>query len=197
MSGSRPALSCIVLAAGSSRRFGSDKRQARLFDGRTLLEATLSSIPPLFRQRILVLQPGDTALAEVHADSWQVIIADTARQGMGHSLTAGLAACVGADAALVVLADMPGVSLATYEALVQQLRTNRIVFPRHDGRRGNPVGIGADFFTELAAPDGDEGARRLVQLHPEAVHWVDCADAGILQDIDRPEDLTDGRIPGY
>lgn len=184
-------ISCMVLAAGSSRRFGSDKRQARLPDGSTLLETTLASIPPLFDQRVLVLHPGDEALATAHAAAWQTIIATTAAQGMGHSLAAGLAACTGETGVLIVLADMPAVHLATYTGLVHLMRTDRIVLPRYRGQRGNPVGIGRDFFAELNVPEGDYGARRLLQEHSDAVHWFDCDDAGILQDIDNPADLND------
>ncbi len=185
-------LCCIVLAAGSSRRFGADKRQARLADGRTLLDATLDGIPPLFAQRLLILQPGDDAVTLTrHSTAWQVITATEAGFGMGHSLAAGLAACQPCTAALVVLADMPAVSQSTYQALAAQLGRNRIVVPRHHGKRGNPVGIGADFFAELLQPAGDSGARRLLQQHPEAVVWVDCdEDAGILLDIDTQQDLA-------
>ena len=34
----------LVMAAGQSRRFGSDKRQARLGNGQTLLMATLARV---------------------------------------------------------------------------------------------------------------------------------------------------------
>lgn len=184
-------VSCIVLAAGSSRRFGADKREALLRDGRSLLEATLNSIPPLFEQRILVLHPGDEALVATHAATWQTIIASTAVHGMGHSLAAGLAAATGDTGVLVVLADMPAVSTTTYAALVRLLRRDRLVLPRHDGKRGNPVGIGRDFFAELGMPEGDHGARRLLDAHANAIHWLDCDDAGILKDIDKPADLDD------
>ena len=182
-------VSCIVLAAGSSSRFGSDKRAARLGDGRSLLDATLDSIPPLFEQRILVLHPGDEALAAAHAADWHTLIAPMAAQGMGHSLATGLAAAAGTNGVLVVLADMPAVRASTYAGLVNLLRHDRLVLPRYKGQRGNPVGIGKDFFAELAVPEGDHGARRLLQAHAEAIHWLDCDDAGVLKDVDRPEDL--------
>jgi len=51
----------IVLAAGYSRRFNADKRQARLHSGEMLLDATLSKIPDIFYQRVLVMHPGDEA----------------------------------------------------------------------------------------------------------------------------------------
>lgn len=182
-------VSCIVLAAGNSSRFGTDKRAARLNDGRPLLDATLASIPLLFEQRILVLHPGDEALAAAHASNWHTLIVPTAAQGMGHSLAAGLAAAAGDTGVLIVLADMPAVRASTYAGLANLLHRDRLVLPRHMGQRGNPVGIGRDFFAELAMPEGDHGARRLLQTHADAIHWFDCDDSGILKDVDKPEDL--------
>lgn len=182
-------LACIVLAAGSSRRFGSDKRRARLADGRTLLDSTLQSIPPGFQRQLLVLAAGDDDLAPAPPSHWEVVRATAAAQGMGHSLAAGLSLCTDCDAALVVLADMPAVHSETYAALTAALRRDRMVVPRHAGRRGNPVGIGADFFAGLLQAQGDSGARQLLQTHPELVTWVDCPDPGVLLDIDTPADL--------
>jgi len=183
-------LACIVLAAGSSKRFGGDKRLAQLADGNTLLGTTLANIPRGFAQYILALRPGDDTLASLYAGQWQAIFAPDAAHGMGHSLAAALAACNGCDGALVVLADMPAVQPATCSALAAALQRNRIVLPFYKGRRGNPVGIGTDFFAELSVPAGDLGARQLLQRHPDAIIRVDCEDAGVVKDIDRQEDLN-------
>ena len=55
---------CIVLAAGSSRRFGSDKRQFLLPSGTTLLDQTLATVRDVFDRRVLVLRTDDDELAE-------------------------------------------------------------------------------------------------------------------------------------
>ena len=53
----------LILAAGAGRRFGADKRRARLSSGETLLEATLSVLCPADPLPLLVLRPGETAPA--------------------------------------------------------------------------------------------------------------------------------------
>lgn len=183
------APACIVLAAGSSSRFGADKRQAPMPDGRSLLETTLAGIPPVFSHYLLVLHPGDEDLARRHAPVWQSVIADEAALGMGHSLAAGLAACPPCPGAVIVLGDMPRVKPATHAAIAAALQHTRIVLPRYRGQRGNPTGIGADFFSELLTPAADQGARRLLQSCPAALFWVDCDDPGILADVDTRADL--------
>jgi molybdenum cofactor cytidylyltransferase len=192
-------VACIVLAAGSSTRFGSDKRQSKNTDGRTLLEMTLSSIPAIFQQRILVLHPGDETLAAshpmLHEKNWQIIYAEFAAQGMGASIAAAITHVADCAATLIVLADMPLVLPETYAMLVNAAGPDRIVVPFFDGQRGNPVVIGRQFFSKLAELKGDSGARQLMQQYPALVERVDVRDAGILRDIDTPAALLE--IPGF
>src|SRR5690606_8163270 len=101
-------------------------------------------------------------------------------------LSALPAAC---EAALVALGDMPRVQPGTWQALAAALHPQQLVVPRFAGKRGNPVGIGRDFFPDLLKPTGDCGARDLIRERPEAVYWLYCMDPGILVDMDRPSDL--------
>ena len=55
-------IGAIILAAGSSRRFGDDKRKARLPNGKMLIEESLDQVLPNFRQVILTLRSGDIEL---------------------------------------------------------------------------------------------------------------------------------------
>lgn len=180
---------CIVLAAGRSLRFGADKRLARLPGGSTLLERTLASIPPDFTQRILVVHPGDEELVAPHQPAWKVVFAADAHLGMGHSLAAGIALATGWQGAVIALADMPFVKPATFNAIHSALTPARIVVPYWQQQRGNPVGIGADYFEELAELEGDQGARLLFRKHAAAVVRLEVEDAGIVQDIDTREGL--------
>lgn len=182
-------IGCIVLAAGRSLRFGTDKRLALLPDGRTLLDRTLSGIPPDFTRRILVVHPGDEALIAPHQPAWTVVFAANAHLGMGHSIAAGVALAKGWRGAVIALADMPFVNPDTFIAIGAALEPARIVVPYWQQQRGNPVGVGADYFAELAQLDGDQGARQLFRKHAAAVIRLDVDDAGILQDIDTRESL--------
>lgn len=182
-------IACVVLAAGYSRRFGSDKRSAAV-GGHTLLDLTLQSIPPLFATRVLVLHPGDEALAAHYRQHWQPVLAAEAQRGLGHSLAAALTQVQHCEGIVVVLADMPQVSPGTYATVVQHLHRDVLVVPFHQGQRGNPVGIGARFFPALSHAAGDSGARALFQRHPDSVISLDVDDAGILLDVDTAEALA-------
>ena len=51
----------IVMAAGQSSRFGSDKRVAKLGNGETLLSFTLRTIQKTFSNSRVVIKPEDNA----------------------------------------------------------------------------------------------------------------------------------------
>lgn len=192
MTHAEASIGCIVLAAGSGTRFGSDKRLAR-FGTDTLLAHTLGNITPVFHQRILVLRTADAALGERFAADWQVVLAADADKGMGHSLAAAMAHVADWEAAVIALADMPFVQTSTYQAVRVPLTPDILVVPYYREQRGNPVGIGRRYFKELERLQGDQGARLLLQQHAAAVLRVDVEDPGILRDVDTPAAL---KAPG-
>lgn len=182
----------LVLAAGSGRRFGADKRRALMADGMPLLAATLAQAQRNFAQVAVVLRPADDPRQLGVPAGVQVIYCTTAEQGMGHSLAAGIAALHGqpASAIAILLGDMPWVRSATLQALSAPAAAQRMVFPLHAGERGHPVLFGRDFWAPLQALSGDAGAKALLAAHPDAWLGVAVDDLGVLRDVDTPAALV-------
>ncbi|MGD7249481.1 nucleotidyltransferase family protein, partial [Ralstonia pseudosolanacearum] len=88
---------------------------------------------------------------------------------------------------IIALADMPWLAPHTIARVAQALDARHCVAPFHQGRRGHPIGFGADYFAGLAALDGDEGARALID--PARLIRLDVGDAGTLRDVDTPADV--------
>lgn len=184
----------VLLAAGSSRRFGSNKMLAPLADGTPLAVAAASRLIAAVPESIAVVRPGDDALAALLADKGlRIVECADAERGMGHSLAAGIAAASTADAWLIALADMPSIKISTIAGLLAQLHAGSVlVAPFHAGRRGHPVGFTARFGAELLALCGDTGARDLLARHATVLTRLDVDDPGILIDVDMPADLVAG-----
>jgi len=181
------AMAGLILAAGAARRMGRDKRALRV-GGRTLLGHALAAaadggLAPL----LLVTGPeGPPPPAGI---AW--VVNPAPGRGLASSLAAGLAALpAGLDAVMVLLADMPKVGGAHVARLRHGTPPGRIGVPRFGGRRGNPVVLPAALFPEVAALDGDVGARPLIERHPDLVTWVEMPDDAVLVDLDTPEDLA-------
>jgi CTP:molybdopterin cytidylyltransferase MocA len=97
------------------------------------------------------------------------------------------AASLDADTLTVGLADQPFVTTSSWNAVRTAPAEWPIVVAEYDGRLGpHPVRL-ARAVWPLLATSGDEGARALLQLHPEWVCRVPCV--GSTADIDTLEDL--------
>jgi len=179
----------IILAAGSSQRYGSDKRTATLSDGTALLSATLANVPDSFIRRVLVLKKEDVDLGRLYADNWQICHAVNPETGLASSLASGIAMAGNWPATLIGLGDMPYISTQTYVALQQALKAQDIVIPVFEDQRGNPVGFRQQYFDEIIQLQGDKGAKSLLEKYKEECFEVEVQDSGIIQDIDTPEML--------
>jgi molybdenum cofactor cytidylyltransferase len=186
----------LLLAAGSGRRFGSDKLLATLPDGRAVGQAAAVHLRAGVDTAIAIVRPGAPRLTAVLADAGlEVVTNPLAEDGMAGSIALGVTATAGAAGWLITLADMPWVLPETITAVADALRNGAsIAAPYHQGRRGHPVGLHRRWIDELRPLRGDRGARALLERHADQLVAVTTNDPGVLRDIDRPEDL--GLSPG-
>lgn len=177
----------ILLAAGHSQRFGSDKLLYPL-QGVPMAIVSTRILKQVVEEVLVVIHPQTRKLAEVlHHEGVKQVICDS--QGMGMSLACGVKASLHARGWLIALADMPFIQTTTIHKVVDLLQQGTpIVAPQYRGQRGHPVGFLKQFGPELCQLTGERGARELLQRHPPTL--FDCEDAGILYDIDSVEDLN-------
>jgi molybdenum cofactor cytidylyltransferase len=176
----------LVLAAGASRRFGSDKRCFDV-DGKPLLCHCLEALAQAGLATRVCVAGGETGLVgDLCAIDCEVIECNDAALGMGATLAQGVAACEDWQQLLVVLADMAWVQADTYRALFAALKESPIVRPSYQGSPGQPVGFSSRFFPELATLQGDVGGRQLLTQYAQLVHTLPVPDPGVLRDLDRP-----------
>jgi molybdenum cofactor cytidylyltransferase len=183
----------ILLAAGTSQRFGSQKLLAPV-DGRPLVRLTVERLLATALDDIVIVLGSDATAVGAALSGLDVRTVTNAHYaaGMSTSLRAGLAALPqNADAALVALADQPGVGAPIVDRLLARYRASRIaiVAPVYRGGvRGNPVLFDRALFDELRAVTGDEGGRSVVARDPSRVAPVEF-DIEMPQDVDVPADI--------
>ena len=182
----------ILLAAGSSRRFGGDKLLHRLPDGKPLAVAAADSLRPACDRLVAVLRPEAHELGELLAAAGcETIFCADADGGMGNSLASAVRATPSAAGWVVALADMPFVATRSHQQVVTALRCGAsIAATEYGGRRGHPVGFASRWFAMLAALTGDQGARAIVQANEARVTRCAVDDGGVLRDVDTPGDLA-------
>ena len=191
-----PDLRILILAAGSARRFGSDKRRKRLYGSTKLLQATVeahldSGFPATL---LLSTRSDDDDLAEFFAAyPVQVFRCRNAEKGMGATLAEAVAKYREVEAVAVALGDMPLIQAATLRKLAARLRPGTIVHPLYRSRRGHPVFFSSQYFPELMRLDGDRGAAAILEANQDTCIAVSVDDPGVCQDVDTPEALEEMR----
>jgi molybdenum cofactor cytidylyltransferase len=185
-------ITAILLAAGAGSRFGGDKLLHPLPDGVAIGAHAARNLVAAGLSVVAVVKAGDFPLADMlEQEGCAVMMFGNAARGMGASLAHGVAQRRGADGWIIALADMPHINSATIAAIAHELgEGSDLVAPAYKGQRGHPVGLGRRFGAQLAALDGDAGARDIIAAHKDELVLIECDDPGVLQDIDRREDLA-------
>jgi molybdenum cofactor cytidylyltransferase len=179
-----------MLAAGFSRRFGSDKRRARLGNGQTLLAASLALPCTVLEEVWVVLRPEDDPRELSVPRGVRVLHSAHTAHGMGHSLADGvrsLAPHSEAEVLAIFLGDMPWIGAESLRCLLAQAAPDAIVVPTFAGQPGHPVLFGRSFWPELQLLRGDSGAREVIRANPQAVRRVAVSDPAIMRDVDTPQ----------
>lgn len=181
----------LLLAGGSSRRFGADKRFTKLATGAGLLETTLEHIQASGLPLLVCLRSDDADLAALLAERGvDCHCCPNSGRGMGSTLADGIAAAPPWAGVLVALADMAWVRADTYSLIANMTNPDTICVPIYRQRRGHPVGFGREFFASLASISGDKGARQVIQDNPDNTIEVAVDDPAIHRDMDTPDALA-------
>lgn len=182
----------IILAAGQSRRMGSNKLLLP-FRGKPMITHVADAVQTAGLPAIVVLGHDAPeirdALAGYQAD---FVMANDYAEGMGHSIAAGIGAVPQEwQAAIICLGDMPLISADLLRTMAASASPSLILIPSFEGRRGNPVLWGRDHFPRLSELRGDAGARSIfpqLGVHITTLPWKD---ENIFRDFDTPAAFSD------
>jgi molybdenum cofactor cytidylyltransferase len=189
----------ILLAAGSSSRFGSDKLLYPLAPLTPLGGVAARNLAAGVDRVVAVVRPGAGRLKEVlmAAGVTEFVVCPEAALGLGRSLAGGIRSTPQATGWLIALADMPFIRPATIRGIAQLLRRGSpLAAPVYEGRRGHPIGFSREFGPALSSLTGDRGAQTIVQSQLERLKCLACDDPGVVWDVDVPGDLPDDMLTG-
>lgn len=181
----------IVLAAGSSARFGKTKQLIHWRGMPLIRHVVIKAIEADLSPIIVVVGSQkdevtaiiiDLPVEIVHNPEWEF--------GQSTSLVAGLNALNGRQKGCIfLLADQPQVTVPVLRSLVEAhaLTSAPIIAPLVLGQRSNPVLFDQVTFADLMEIKGDQGGRAIFSKYP--IQWLEWLDQALLIDIDTPEDL--------
>lgn len=184
----------IVLAAGSSSRYGQPKQlldyRGEPFVRRVAKTALAAGLSP-----VVVVTGAQAEAVEAAVRDLPVLLARNAdwAEGQSSSVRAGLTTLTSADVpavggAIFLLVDQPQVTVHVLEALVSRHAQGLfpVVLPLVADRRGNPVLFDREVFSELQGLSGDVGGRAVMRNHP--LEYLPWHDESLLFDVDNESD---------
>lgn len=194
------SIAAIVLAAGSSRRFGPENKLLADAGGKPLVLRVIDPLLACGLSPVIVVTGHEREKVEEALSGERVRLVHNARhfEGMGGSVAAG-AAAVGSEATgvLITPGDTPNLSKALVEKLLSAFHAEadaKIVFPvSAAGEQRNPVIWPARFLPELVSLGGEKGAKAVIGRHALETVGVPVADEDDFLDIDLVGDLEQWR----
>ena len=185
-------ISALVLAAGEGTRFGGTK-QLEILRGKPLVQYAVDAASAAGVGEIVVVL-GHDALRVRDAlalpEQSRFVVNERYAQGQSTSLAAGLRALdAESEAAIVLLADQPGIAERHVRALVTAFEADapevlRIRFLDGPG----PAILARSVWDEAMRLTGDVGARAILESEPERARWLDIEEDA-PSDVDRRADL--------
>lgn len=185
-------IGALVLAAGKASRFGSPKQLLEL-DGETLIDrachtALAAGCAPVLRvlgahAEAIIARPCPAGVETFVHPGWE--------NGMGSSLAAGMNVLSDQspdlDGVFVLLSDQPTVTRDLLESMAAKIRGPgiSIILSDHGDATGPPSLFASRHFAELAALQGDQGAKAIAGKHVAAVAKQPFPEG--RWDIDSPE----------
>ena len=197
-----PRIAALVLAAGQSRRMGVTNKLLAEIDGKAMLARVVEAAQASQITGVTGVtgHEADQVAAALNLYDIPSVHNPAFADGLSTSLQTGVGALPkGVDGVIVLLGDMPRIKPSHIDRLIaafNPVEGRAICVPTYQGKRGNPVLFGSQFFAEMTNVGGDSGAKHLIGQHEDQLVEVAMDDDAIFLDVDTPDALTAIRAAG-
>jgi molybdenum cofactor cytidylyltransferase len=187
-------ITCLLLAAGVSRRFGSPKPLAPI-GSMTAISHLLTTLLKSRVARTVVVLGAEADKVRPHildAPSILTTMNDRYALGQTSSFKKGLdQLALGTTGFMLLPVDTPFIKTSTVDELVQTFETTNplILIPEHAGRSGHPPIFSIKLLEEFnALADGDP-LFTIQRRHADQIQHLPVNDPGVTLSFNTPEEL--------
>lgn len=189
-------ISCILLAAGASSRFGSPKPLAHA-GGATVIEHIQRTLLSTKTTEIIVVlgAEADVISSRIIPDRRiRCVVNHAFALGQTHSFKTGLS-YLSADAAGIMLlpVDVPAVKKETLDLLIDAFleKNPPIALPTYRGRNGHPPIFSADLLEELRNLQNEDPIFSVQRRHEQDILKIPVEDEGVVLSFNTPEEFKE------
>ena len=186
----------VILAAGSSSRFGSAK-QLLHFNNKTLLQHVIDEAIDSGAEPVIVVTGAnaDEVEKEIKNKKVEFVFNKSWKEGMASSIVAGVKKAItlinDIEKIIITVSDQPFVSSTLFKQLYQTQEKNvqQIVACSYANTIGTPVLFTQNYFDALMSLQGEEGAKKILKANNSDVTTIDFPQGAI--DIDTQKDYDE------
>jgi len=184
----------IILAAGSSKRYGNKNKLAQIFQDKPIIKHVIDVLLEENDPKDLLVVVGyerSKIINLINNPNIKIVNNIDYEKGIGTSISCAMRHLEDyIQGVMIIPADMPFISkvdLRNLENKFIELDSTKVVFPKHESILGNPVILPKSYFDILTNLKSDEGARS--QIKNKDYVTVN-AGIGTTLDIDTKEEFN-------
>ena len=188
-------VTCILLAAGESRRFGSPKALAQI-KGQTLIAALTQRLIAAGAGKIVVVLGADSEQIQPRIPQnpcLAVVLNKDHLEGQTSSFKAGLEAVPQETRGVMLLPiDVPFVKKETLEALIATFMEKQplILMPTFEGNFGHPPIFSSKLIPEFKELKNSDPLNTVQRHHADRILEIPVTDEGIRASFNTPEEFA-------
>jgi len=197
---SKPTITAILLAAGSSTRMGKTNKLLLPFGESLMIQLRLTQIQNADIDELIVVLGHEAEKVKAHLPKGvSTVFNDQHLKGMTSSIQAGVKAtnpmhqgfmiCL-ADQVLMQTLDYNHIITAWGTAFVKN--PNLIAVPTFENRKGNPVIFSSNYRQPILEHQMPDGCKEIVRENRQHVEQVMMLNDRILKDVDTMDEYNAG-----
>ena len=78
---------------------------------------------------------------------------------------------------------MPNINKQIYNSLIKSKNSHQIIIPTYKGQSGNPVLFDKSMKEIIINIEGDNGAKKIINMHRDQTFFLETNDQSIIQDF--------------
>lgn len=184
----------VILAAGSSTRFGRNKLLEKIGNSTMIENVVKSAISSKADEVIVVLgHEAEKIKKALKNFKCKFVFNKDYKKGQSFSVKAGVKSVMSyAEAVMILPGDVALITPNSINMVIEEYKRSRglIVVASHKGRPGHPILFDCSLFNEILRIDEETmGLRAIVNRYKESIIKVEVNSDEVLIDIDTQEDF--------